>query len=352
MLPPMEAYDFTLPPERIAQEPAAQRDASRALFCERGADPIEPGQFRDLPSRLRGDECFVVNDTRVIPARLRARRATGGAIEVFLLRREEPGSWRCWLSPSRRLRDGERLEIDGGGPELGSAELTVVGRVGSFWRVRLDDEWVERHGEVPLPPYIARDEGDHRLTGLDRERYQTIFANTPGAVAAPTAGLHFTPDLREQILTLGIPIVPVTLHVGPGTFKPVTAERLEDHRVDPELYRVSAESRRQLAQARRDGRRIISVGTTSLRVLESLDALDDGEDLEGETSLTILPGHNFKHVDGLITNFHLPRSSLLVLVCAFHGESRTLAAYGQAIASGLRFYSYGDAMVILPRRPD
>lgn len=342
----LDQYDFDLPQELIAQEPAADRDASRALFGQRGQDGIEVGEFRELAERLRGDECLVVNDTRVIPARLRARRKTGGAVEVFLLRQETTDVWRAWLSPSRRIQVGEVLEVAG-------ADLEVGEREGSFWRVRLPGpELIERCGEVPLPPYIERSADDPRRVA-DRERYQTIFASASGAVAAPTAGLHFTPELVELIRARGVPIVPVTLHVGPGTFEPIRAARLEDHRVSAELFSVSAETREALSEARRDGRRIVAVGTTSTRVLESLPAVcadpwEAGPTVSGETDLTILPGHQFQLVEGMITNFHLPRSSLLVLVSAFQGRERVLASYQRAVADGLRFYSYGDAMVILP----
>ncbi|MCA8959625.1 MAG: tRNA preQ1(34) S-adenosylmethionine ribosyltransferase-isomerase QueA [Planctomycetes bacterium] len=337
-------YDFELPEELIAQEPAPSRSGSRALFLVRQRDGIELGHFAELGDRLRGDECLVVNDTRVIPARIPARRATGASIEVFLLRPEDEGApdvWRAWVSPAKRVRPPESLEVRDG-------TLEVLERVDSFFRVRVGGmSRVEALGEVPLPPYIRRSEHDPRRAA-DRERYQTLFARRPGAVAAPTAGLHFSPELLASLEARGIPVIPVTLHVGPGTFKPITADRLLDHRVDPELFEVSEVSRSALARARAEGRRIVTVGTTSTRVLESLESLDAGPNLAGETALTILPGHPFRHVDGLITNFHLPRSSLLVLVSSFHGRERTLDAYRAAIARRLRFYSYGDAMVILP----
>lgn len=347
----LDRYDYDLPPELIAQQPPNPRGASRALFVTRGQDPAEVGAFGELPHRLQGDECLVVNDTRVIPARVRARRETGGQVEVFFLRRErqEDSSevWQAWISPSRRIREGESLrsEVDE------SVTIEVVARRDSFWWVRAAGlELLNRVGDVPIPPYIQRDSGDTGQAELDKQRYQTLFANEPGAVAAPTAGLHFTSDLVSRLESRGIPIVRVTLHVGPGTFQPVRAERLEEHQVAPEPYSVSEEAREQLSVAHRDGRRLIAVGTTSVRVLESLPNLEAGPGFRGDTDLTIRPGYRFRHVDGLITNFHLPKSSLLVLVAQFHGVDRTMAHYRYAVEQGMRFYSYGDAMFIAPDR--
>ncbi len=337
----VQLYNYSLPPERIAQEPAPCRDASRALFLKRGREALEEDTFSTLPGRLSGDECLIVNDTRVIPARIRAHRPSGGLVEVFLLRPEEPGLWRAWLSPARRVQEGEALEARG-------ERLTVRERRGSFWLVELDPEAPERLGEVPLPPYIHRNESDPRLQELDRERYQTIFARQKGAVAAPTAGLHFTDKLLAELDARSIPVVPVTLHVGPGTFQPIRSQEVEEHRVEPELYEITSQARQQLARALQEGRRLVCVGTTCLRLLESLEVLEEGPNLLGETNLTIGPGHQFRHVQGLITNFHLPCSSLLVLVATFHGRDHTLAAYHAAMARGFRFYSYGDVMVILP----
>ncbi len=335
-------YDYPLPRSLIAQEPAPKRDRSRALYLTRGHDAIEEGAFAELPGRLRGDECLVVNDTRVIPARVRSRRRSGGAVEVFLLRPESAAVWRAWLHPHERLRAREELAV-------GGDSIRVIERAGSFWLVELSDATlIERAGEVPLPPYIDRAPADERLRTLDRDRYQTVYARRPGAVAAPTAGLHFTEEIFAALASRGIPVVPVTLHVGPGTFRPLASEQVEEHRVEPELFEVCASSRSALARAERERRRLVCVGTTSLRLLETLDALAEGPDLAGETSVTILPGYRFRHADGLITNFHLPRSSLLVLVSEFHGRERVLAAYRAAIERGFRFYSYSDAMVILP----
>jgi len=230
------------------------------------------------------------------------------------------------------------------------ASLKIIERFDRWWRVSLPAGELERIGEVPLPPYIERAPLDSRLNSLDLDRYQTVYANQAGAVAAPTAGLHFTADLLSALEARGIPVIRTTLHVGPGTFTPIRAKTIEEHRVDPELFEVSSEARNQLATAKSEGRSLICVGTTSMRLIESLPDLSPGPDIEGECDLTILPGHEFRHADGLITNFHLPRSSLLVLVSAFHGRERTLAAYQHAIDSEFRFYSYGDSMVILPKR--
>ncbi len=338
-----DPYHFELPAQRIAHEPSPVRGGSRALFLERGHSNLESGHFAELPSRLRGDECLIVNDTRVIPARIRARRQTGGEVEAFLLRQEGETLWRAWLNPSRRIQPGEELMTTG-------ASLKIIERFDRWWRVSLPAGELERIGEVPLPPYIERAPLDSRLNSLDLDRYQTVYANQAGAVAAPTAGLHFTADLLSALEARGIPVIRTTLHVGPGTFTPIRAKTIEEHRVDPELFEVSSEARNQLATAKSEGRSLICVGTTSMRLIESLPDLSPGPDIEGECDLTILPGHEFRHADGLITNFHLPRSSLLVLVSAFHGRERTLAAYQHAIDSEFRFYSYGDSMVILPKR--
>lgn len=352
----LDLYDYELPADQIAQSPPDVRGASRALFVTRHGTDAAVAPFSTLIDHLVGDECLVVNDTRVIPARVRARRASGGRVEVFCLRAEDHAAertagsevWHAWISPARRIQPGELLIAEADE----SASLEVLERCGSFWRVRFDGlALLERVGDVPVPPYIARDPNDAALAALDRERYQTVYADRPGAVAAPTAGLHFTPELLRRIAERGVPTVRVTLHVGPGTFQPIRTSRLEEHVVAPEPCSVTSEARAALAAARRDGRRIVAVGTTTVRVLESLPDLESEEAHVGEASLTILPGHSFRHVDGLITNFHLPKSSLLVLVSAFHGRETTLTHYHRAVREGLRFYSYGDAMVILPERP-
>jgi len=338
----ISSYEFDLPDLLIAQEPTPKRSSSRCYFCSRGRTGGVSASFRSLPEHLDGNELLVVNNTRVIPARIRCHRQSGGSIEVFLIKPIVDQRWQAWLSPARRIRPGEILETSG-------PPLKIIDRSGSGWVVELGaDGRLDQIGEIPLPPYIRRDQKDPRVTSIDQERYQTIFAQKPGAVAAPTAGLHFDVEMLEELKRKEIPIVPVTLHVGPGTFKPIETERISDHRVEPEWYSVSRETRTALAEARAKGRPIIAVGTTSLRVLESLGPLVEGPAIESETDVTILPGHEFTNVDGLITNFHLPRSSLLVLVSSFHGRENTLSVYQQAIEAQFRFYSYGDCMAILP----
>jgi S-adenosylmethionine:tRNA ribosyltransferase-isomerase len=340
----LHSYQFDLPDSLIAQEPAPQRSGSRCIFAVRGETQNHCGQFSEIVDRLRGDELLVYNDTRVIPARIRGQRATGGKVEIFLLRPARDGrAWLAWISPSRRIKPGEIIE----GPGV---EITVHGREGSSWKIEWPEEVsLEQIGEVPLPPYIQRDSAQSDLHAEDRERYQTVFAKTPGAVAAPTAGLHFDEAILDALEKKGIQRTGITLHVGPGTFKPIESAHLADHRVDPEWFSISSETREALFRARQEKRPIIAIGTTSMRVLESLSDLTPGDEIIGETDLTILPGHQFRNADGLLTNFHLPGSSLLVLVACFHGLENTLALYQQAIENRYRFYSYGDCMLITPQ---
>ena len=341
-------YQFDLPDSLIAQEPASERSGSRCLFATRGLPGHHSGQFTDIVDRLKGDELLVYNDTKVIPARILGNRQTGGKVEIFLLRPHADGkTWLAWISPSRRIKPGEKIDV----PKIGvpGAKITVHERMGSSWRI----EWPEdiplrTFGEVPLPPYIRRGSDQTDQQSRDRERYQTVFANSPGAVAAPTAGLHFDEPILQALESRGIQRTGITLHVGPGTFKPIEAKNIADHQVDPEWYSVSEESRQVLFEAQQAGRPIIAIGTTSMRVLESLPDLTPGPDIIGETELTILPGYRFRNVNGLLTNFHLPGSSLLVLVSCFHGLENTLELYRQAVDQKFRFYSYGDCMLITP----
>jgi S-adenosylmethionine:tRNA ribosyltransferase-isomerase len=338
--------DYELPSEAIAQEPLPQRDASRLMLLPRRAGLPQHHRFRDLPDLLCPGDLLVINRSRVIPARLHARRATGGRVEVLLLRDRGADTWEAFLRPAARLRPGELLTVDD--------DLTVVveegtpgpdGRRVVGLRTRAGDlaTALARCGRVPLPPYIRRAPRPD-----DRDRYQTVYAREQGSVAAPTAGLHFTPELLERLQKSGVGIAELVLHVGPGTFQPVTAEVVEDHRVAPEPFEVPWETAAEVTAVRRRGGRVIAVGTTTVRALETV-ARGDGtlSAGTGETDLVVRPGHVFQVVQGLVTNFHLPRSSLLLLVAAFAGRERVLAAYADALRSGYRFYSYGDAMLIV-----
>lgn len=343
-------FDFDLPNELIAQQPAAERGGSRLLAMDRASGRVTHRHFSDLPSLLRAGDLLVVNDTRVFPARLiGTRHPGGGAAECFLVHpAAEPDTWIALVHPGQRLREGSRMRFERDGRVL-NAE--VIGRHFHGRRtVRLwtEDgtpvrETVDAIGHIPLPPYIKRPD-----TSSDRDRYQTIYARERGSIAAPTAGLHFTSGLFDELSRRGVERATVTLHVGYGTFQPVRVDRVEDHQVESEHYRVPDETAAALTRAGREGRRVIAVGTTTTRTLESLTVTPGGDVLpgSGETRLFIHPGFTFKVVSGLITNFHLPQSSLLMLVAAFAGREQVLAAYREAVAERYRFYSYGDAMFI------
>jgi S-adenosylmethionine:tRNA ribosyltransferase-isomerase len=306
--------------------------------------------FRDLPDLLDPGDVLVVNRSRVLPARLRGRRSGGGAAEILLVRSHGGGNWDALVRPGRRLKSGTEVVLGTG------LEATVLGVVdpgesagGALRRVHLRSEdgdpdgAIERFGAVPLPPYIRRPDDP-----ADRDRYQTIYARETGSVAAPTAGLHFTPALLDRLDRRGVRRCEVLLHVGPGTFQPVKSRRVEDHRVPPEPFRLPPETAQAVGEARLRGRRVVAVGTTSTRVLETQAGPDGTVSAgAGETALVIAPGFPFHVVDALVTNFHLPRSSLLLLVAAFASRQSILDAYAEAIAAGYRFYSYGDAMLIL-----
>lgn len=339
----LASYDFELPPERIAQEPLPERDASRLLLLGRDGSPPRHRLFRDLPELLRPGDLLVLNRSRVFPARLLGHRPGGGAAEILLVRRREPDAWEALVRPGRRLRAGitvvvapgfsARVESEGEGPSRLVRLLSAEGAT---------DAAIERHGHVPLPPYIHRPDG-----ASDRERYQTVFSREPGSVAAPTAGLHFTPALLARLAERGVATTSLVLHVGPGTFRPVEVEDVREHRVAAERYSVPADAADAFNTARAHGRRVIAIGTTATRTLESATAPDGTLRAgEGETALVIVPGHRFRAIDALVTNFHLPRSSLLLLVSAFAGRARVLEAYAEAVREGYRFYSYGDAMLI------
>jgi S-adenosylmethionine:tRNA ribosyltransferase-isomerase len=379
-------FQYDLPAERIAQEPLADRAASRLLHLVRKPGNWQDLEFREFPGLLRPDDLLVVNNTRVFPARLYGHRSgqraqplsphnpaardfLRGRIEVLLTRQiaDDPNEWECLVRPGRKIGIGEKLHFSGdpgrspahpaedGPPEL-EAEVTTRGAFGErrirFAPVHDFFARIERIGHVPLPPYIDRDD-----RAADRERYQTVYARARGSVAAPTAGLHFTPEILGQIRGRGIEIAEITLHVGLGTFQPVRVAKVEDHKLHRECYEISEEAARAVNRAKTEGRRVVAVGTTTVRTLEyaaGLSAqLSEGrvgearvEAGRGEADVFIYPGYRFRIVDALLTNFHLPQSTLLMLVCALGGKDFVVAAYRHAVEAGYRFYSYGDCMFV------
>jgi len=362
----LDALDYHLPSGQIAQRPLDRRDASRLLEIDRSAGRLHDHLFSDLAELLRGDELVVLNNARVIPARLFGRRAgvhaqprsrtprpehLTGQVEVFLTRQLEPQTWEALVRPGRKMQTGERVLFGEGEleaqvisrGELGLRTLRFVSRDTSSV-----SDHLERLGHIPLPPYIRRKD-----EVSDRQRYQTVFAKQPGAIAAPTAGLHFTPEILEKIHGRGVDICELTLEVGLGTFQPVHTETLEDHVMHAESYDIPVETAQRIQQARAARRPILAVGTTVVRALEAaaLRATESGSSellLPGKADarLFIYPGFHFRVVDALLTNFHLPRSTLLALVCAFAGCEKVLGAYKHAVQAGYRFYSYGDCMLI------
>jgi len=333
-------FAYELPGELIAQAPLPDRPASRLLVLDGPTGACRDGMFRDLPSLLEPGDLLVLNDTRVIPARAFGRKATGGRVEMLVERITGDRAVTAQLKASKTPAVGGRIEFDGG------AVATIAGRAENLWMLDFDRPvlpWLEAHGHVPLPPYIQRvDEAD------DRERYQTVFARTPGAVAAPTAGLHFDESLLAAIRLRGVRTATVTLHVGAGTFQPVRADDPREHRLHAERVEVSPAVCEAVQAARARGGRVVAVGTTVVRSLESAAAGEELRPFEGETDLFILPGYRFRVVDALVTNFHLPESSLLMLVAAFAGQEAVLAAYRHAVEARYRFFSYGDAMFVTP----
>jgi S-adenosylmethionine:tRNA ribosyltransferase-isomerase len=362
----VDAFNYQLPSELIAQRPAARRAASRMLLLNRKSGAWEDRMFAELPCLLRGDELLVLNNARVLPARLFGRRAgvhaqlpsrktarehLSGTVEVFLTRKVDFEIWEALVRPGRKMGVGERILFGGGELE---AEILARGELG-LRTIRL---WsrnehsaevnIERLGHVPLPPYIDRPD-----ESCDRERYQTVYAQRPGAVAAPTAGLHFTPEILQQIRERGCETCEITLDVGLGTFQPIHTETLEEHKIHSEAYEIREEVAARILRAKKEGRPVLAVGTTVVRALEdaAVKATAQGEGRtspagRAEASVFIFPGHKFRVVDCLLTNFHLPKSTLLALVSAFAGREAVLAAYQHAVAERYRFYSYGDCMLI------
>ena len=357
-------FNFHLPPELIAQGPLAERDSSRMLHLRRPEGEFEDRRFCDLPDLLRTDDIVVFNNTRVFPARLYGRRGgvrsqpvsrrnpasqefLRGRVEVLLTRQlsTEPNEWECLVRPGRKVGVGEHLFFG----EQDDLHAEVLGR-GAFGERKIRFQPVhdfygtlDRIGHVPLPPYIDRED-----SSADRERYQTVYAQQRGSVAAPTAGLHFTPQILDRIRKRGVQTIEITLHVGLGTFQPVRAERVEDHNIHSEQYSISPEAARALNEARQESRRLIAIGTTTVRTLEYAVRAGGGSIAagSGQADIFIYPGFEFKAVGAMLTNFHLPQSSLLMLVSAFAGTANVLRAYEHAVAEQYRFYSYGDCMFI------
>ncbi len=333
-------FDYPLPDELIARHPLPERSASRLLHVRSATSQFVGRRFADLPDLLRPDDLLVFNDSRVLKARLRGEKDSGGRIEVLVERILDDHAAVVQLRASKPPRTGIQLRL------AGAFEARAEGREGEFWRLRYDPartvlDWLEAHGEVPLPPYLDRTAGPD-----DEARYQTVYAREPGSVAAPTAGLHFDAALLERLQANGIKAVHVTLHVGAGTFEPVRVDDIRLHRMHSERYRVPDETVAAVNAARQRGGRVVAVGTTTLRTLEAAAANGRLAAGEGETDLFITPGYRFHVVDQLITNFHLPRSTLLMLVCAFGGTTLMRSTYEFAVVSRYRFFSYGDAMLI------
>jgi S-adenosylmethionine:tRNA ribosyltransferase-isomerase len=358
-------FRYDLPEANIAQDPLADRAASRMLHLDRRTGTLRDVAFRDLPDLLRPDDLLVLNNTRVFPARLYGRRSgqraqalsprnpaskdfLQGRVEILLTRQlsQQPNEWECLVRPGRKLGVGERIHF-GVAQEL-QAEILTRGAFGER-RIRFSPvadffQLLEALGHVPLPPYIVREDRPG-----DRQRYQTVYAKEQGSVAAPTAGLHFTPEILSRLHDRGIETAEITLHVGLGTFQPVRVERVEDHRLHREPFTISSKAAEQINQAIEQGRRIVAIGTTTVRTLESAMARSSNRRLTpvtAEADLFIYPGYSFGIVNAMLTNFHLPQSTLLMLVCAFGGGERVLAAYRHAVQQGYRFYSYGDCMFV------
>ncbi len=343
----LAAYDYELPEARIAQQPASPRDRSRLLVVDSPTSHRHQS-FRDLPQWLRAGDLLVLNNTRVIPARLLGRKASGLAIEVFLLKEHSPDCWHALVKPGKRLKPGIEVYFDqsDGPPVVGeilATEPTTGGRLVQFKVPNGQPlrSLLPQLGQVPLPPYITH-------TDVEPERYQTVYSDRPGAVAAPTAGLHFTPELLRTIELMGVRLATLTLHVGIGTFRPVETDDITAHEMHGEWIEVTPEVAAAVEETRARGGRVIAVGTTSVRALEGAASLGALQPYCGETNIFIYPGYRWRVVDGLITNFHLPKSSLMMMISALIGRQRLLDLYQTAIEQEYRFYSFGDAMLILP----
>jgi len=343
----LSSYDYKLPQSLIAQHPAPKRDQSRMLFLERKSGKISNRNFTEIVSLLPESSCLVINNTKVLPARIPGKRQSGGKIEALLIEENNNGDWSAIVRKAGRIKQGERLEFCDGKLLAKAKERLEEGE----WLLEFEEterlkERLEDVGLPPLPPYIERRNASDLQNTKDRERYQTCFATEPGAIAAPTAGLHFTPEILTEIENRGIDILEVTLHVGLGTFSSIDQEDIRKHKMHAEFFSVSSQTLRQLQVYQNNNKQMINVGTTSVRVLETL-ARQNFQDSSGWTDIFIYPPCKFKMTDGLLTNFHLPKSTLLLLVSAFCGRDLLLSAYQHAVAEKYRFFSYGDCMLIL-----
>jgi S-adenosylmethionine:tRNA ribosyltransferase-isomerase len=340
-------FDYELPDELIAQHPLTERDASRMLILDRGTQSWRDSEFKALPDHLREGDVVVINNTRVFPARLRGKRVpSGGAVELLLLREVETNVWEALTRPARRLQAGAKIDF-----AESALRAEVIDELPNGVRlIEFDSDEplenvIDRIGETPLPPYIKRTSGE---SDEDRTRYQTVYAKDRGAIAAPTAGLHFTSAVLDRLRSRSVEIVEITLHVGHGTFEPVRVTDVAEHKVAPERFSISDNAARTINEARAYGSRIVAVGTTTTRALESaVTPAGEVKTGSGFANLTIVPGYEFRIVDALLTNFHLPQSSLLMLVCAFAGRDFMLAAYRHAVKERYRFYSYGDCTLMV-----
>ncbi len=338
----LKDFWYDLPEHLIAQNPLEKRDMSRLLVLNRGKDTLEHRLFKDLPGYLESGDCLVINNTRVLPARLLGEKeGSGGKIEFVLLKRIESDIWEVILKPGRKAKPGSRFVFGNGLLRAEILELADEGnRIVKFFYEGVFEEVLDKVGIMPLPPYI-------HATLQDKERYQTVYSKINGSAAAPTAGLHFTPELFTVLREKGINVAEVTLHVGLGTFRPVKTDNILEHHMHKESYSISPEACAVINEAKKRGKRVVAVGTTSIRVLETSSVQGEVLPGEGETDIFIYPGYAFKIVDALITNFHLPESTLIMLVSAFAGKERVMDAYQEAINHEYRFFSFGDAMLIV-----
>jgi len=350
-----EKLDYNLPGRLIAQHGLTDRTASRLMVMDRKQDTIEHRRFNDIADYIQPGDCMVLNDSRVIPARFNIKRGTGGKIEGLFLKTDDNNRWCVLLKNASRLRPGETVTLTDPLQDnrKDAPQLKIIEKLGNGkWLIEpigKDNylEILERYGTTPLPPYIKRLSYDEKTEAADRQRYQTVYADQPGSVAAPTAGLHFDDKLLTRLWEKSVKFAKVSLHVGLGTFKPITAKKLQDHQMHAEEYFLDQTNTDIINRTIDNGHRIIAVGTTSVRTLETVAADNHVRPGSGWTDIFIMPGYKFKVTDALLTNFHLPKSTLLALVCALAGTARTLKAYEQAVKQKYRFYSYGDAMLIL-----